>query len=103
MPSVEILIGRSRLDLNLDDDDNDGDDDDGDDDDDEDDDDDDNDGNDDDDDENDDEDDDDHTGGGQRCWRSPSTWDNGSLRKRTNTMGLKIWSFDQRRLYVQLF
>ena len=30
MPSVEILIGRSRLDLNLDDDDNDGDDDDGD-------------------------------------------------------------------------
>ena len=83
MPSVEILIGRSRLDLNLDDDDNDG--------------------NDDDDDENDDEDDDDHTGGGQRCWRSPSTWDNGPLRKRTNTMGLKIWSFDQRRLYVQLF
>ena len=83
MPSVEILIGRSRLDLNLDDDDNDGDDDD--------------------DDENDDEDDDDHTGGGQRCWRSPSTWDNGSLRKRTNTMGLKMWSFDQRRLYVQLF
>ena len=83
MPSVEILIGRSRLDLNLDDDDNDGDDDD--------------------DDENDDEDDDDHTGGGQRCWRSPSTWDNSSLRKRTNTMGLKMWSFDQRRLYVQLF
>ena len=101
MPSVEILIGQSRLDLNLDDDDNDGDDDDGDDDDDEDDDDDDNDGNDDDDDENDGE--DDHTGGGQRCWRSPSTWDNGSLRKRTNTMGLKMWSFDQRRLYVQLF